>query len=373
MATVQFPREGDTIGGSSYGAVALSDASVTEVWFNILDSDPGNDSVAEGNGAGNWARASRVTVPTQLGGSGFVQEWRFEYRDIPTSGSATLNVRFKEASSSDDNSLSDLAGHFTTVVRTVNTGFPVNFRFGFPATDGETVDDNYVAKVLFDKSLGFNVADAQLLGEMTVTANGVQLDPALLSVARDETPADDALAIDLPNLYNGDPDFLHEIRVVHERGDVTLTDTRLVKAAVVALPDSDGDGLPDVWELLHGLDANNAAGIHGADGDFEGDGSSNLFEYLAGSNPLESDLEDQPLADVMPNPDGTMTLVFPALPGRTYRIEYSDGLSDWQYATGALTVVAEDPAFQWIDDGSTTGGLPADGVRRFYRVEISMP
>ena len=98
-----FPREGDTIGGTSYGAVAVSDASVTEVWYNILDSDASNDG--DGNGAGNWEQAAAVTVPTQIGASGFTKEWRLEYRKIPSSGTATLRVRFKEASSADDLSM----------------------------------------------------------------------------------------------------------------------------------------------------------------------------------------------------------------------------------------------------------------------------
>ena len=370
---VWFPKDGDTVGGSSYGAVALSDASVTEVWFNVLDSDAGNDSAENGNGAGNWARAGEVSVPGQLGDSGFVKEWRFDYHDIPSSGTATLKVRFKEASSSDDHSLADAAGHFTTVDRSVNTGFPANYRIAFPAMDGETVDDSYVMKTLFDQSLGSGISDADLLGEFTVTIDGARLDAGALSIVRGETPSDDALAIALPNLYNGDPEFLHEVRVVHGRGDVTLTDTRLVKAAVAALPDADGDGLPDAWEQLYGLDANNPAGVHGASGDFDGDGSSNLFEYLAGSNPLEFDLVDQPIPDITPNLDGTMTLKFRALPGRVYRIESSDDLATWAYASAALTVAVEAIAFEWVDDGSTTGGLPADGVRRFYRVEISLP
>jgi hypothetical protein len=45
----------------------------------------------------------------------------------------------------------------------------------------------------------------------------------------------------------------------------------------------------------------------------------------------------------------------------------------WEDASGPLSVAAEDLAFEWLDDGSTTGGLPAEGVRRFYRIEVSMP
>ena len=93
---VSFPTENATIGGSTYGFVVLTDASVTGVQFNILDSNAGNDSAANGNGAGNWAAAAEVT-PTQLGATGFAREWRFDFTNIPTSGAAIMRPRLREA------------------------------------------------------------------------------------------------------------------------------------------------------------------------------------------------------------------------------------------------------------------------------------
>jgi hypothetical protein len=48
--------------------------------------------------------------------------------------------------------------------------------------------------------------------------------------------------------------------------------------------DNDRDGMPDAWEIDHGLDPNSPA-----DGAFDadGDGQSNLAEYLAGTDPLD--------------------------------------------------------------------------------------
>lgn len=49
--------------------------------------------------------------------------------------------------------------------------------------------------------------------------------------------------------------------------------------------DSDGDGMPDGWEHLYGLDPT----TDDAAGDADGDGLSNLAEYLAGTDPNVAD------------------------------------------------------------------------------------
>lgn len=54
-------------------------------------------------------------------------------------------------------------------------------------------------------------------------------------------------------------------------------------------PDSDGDSLPDGWEVTYQLDPNNPYGDHGADGDPDGDGYTNWEEYQAGTNPRDPD------------------------------------------------------------------------------------
>jgi hypothetical protein len=58
-------------------------------------------------------------------------------------------------------------------------------------------------------------------------------------------------------------------------------------AFTVGGADSDGDGLPDSWELQYfgGL-------TQGANGDPDGDGVTNLQEYQQGRNPTKSALAD---------------------------------------------------------------------------------
>lgn len=84
----------------------------------------------------------------------------------------------------------------------------------------------------------------------------------------------------------------------------------------IAATDSDGDGLPDSFETLHGLNPD-TAGDQIADAD--SDGISNLQEYLAGTNPKDANSAFR-FTQVVPFTDG-IQIHFTTSLGRTYRVE----------------------------------------------------
>ena len=133
-------------------------------------------------------------------------------------------------------------------------------------------------------------------------------------------------------------------------GTFTVTVTNLAGAGLVSagatltvLADTDGDGIPDAWEVEHHLNPADAA-----DGllDKDGDTMSNWAEYIAGTDP--EDAMSYLKVDRVEAVAGAVTLDFLVTSNRTYSVQYRPTL-----ATGGWQV--------WLN-------LPARATNRLERV-----
>jgi len=61
--------------------------------------------------------------------------------------------------------------------------------------------------------------------------------------------------------------------------------------------DTDGDGLPELWEIDHDLDPTSEKGKNGASGDPDEDGLTNQQEYALGIHPYKKDTDKDELTD----------------------------------------------------------------------------
>lgn len=262
--------DGDTLGSQEYGFVVRTDPTARDVYFNIQDSNPLNDDAQTGQNNGNgtnalgqlaWVRASSVTPSLNIQ-SEFPDEWRFTYRNIPASGMATVNVRLAEISSSTNLALTDAQGWFQTLRRIVQTAGPTQALFiAFPSSDGELINDqwDYVMRVRFSKSIADPFTEPELKDRFLVRING-SAQPKNFTIDWNTTPHHHDLLFTLPDLFNGDTNFLHNIEVTClTAGNVLLQAFRTVRAysqatgpfvSIVTPPEVDSVGRPYVITLL---------------------------------------------------------------------------------------------------------------------------
>lgn len=120
----------------------------------------------------------------------------------------------------------------------------------------------------------------------------------------------------------------------------------------LSVADSDGDGMPDYFEIQHG--------ITDASADTDGDGATNLAEFNAGTNPRNNASVFKLTASATTE-TGTIALEFSAVAARSYTVQYRDGL-----ASGTWQKYYDVPAGPNTRSELIT--VPMNTVARFFRV-----
>ena len=157
---------------------------------------------------------------------------------------------------------------------------------------------------------------------------------------------------------------------VPTQGGATVHHPGLIEVLYPITPasvtDVDGNGLPDGWEILHfghlGVDSN-------ADPDH--DGTINLMEYLAGTNPHDAASVFRPQGNFT---EGIFNMPILTTTGRNYQIWVSRDLENWTLQT-TLTGDNTEQVFEFDETTVPPGPLHSDThpSNYFFRVQILIP
>jgi arylsulfatase A len=132
------------------------------------------------------------------------------------------------------------------------------------------------------------------------------------------------------------------------------------------VPDNDADLLPNSYELATGL---NPDSPEDAAGDLDGDGASNLDEYISGTHP--NDPRDYlRIIDLRHVPDD-FSVTWPTVVGRTYEVLWSTDLGIWTSDSTHLGTGGPITATLNKAEIDSADGIPGNLTKLFVRIGVA--
>ncbi len=343
------PNDNEWVGGS-YGVVVRSDMTVTDVWYQIQESENQADWVSR-----PWERATRRSVPAPGTDGTMEQEWRFNYDDIPESGWARIHVVLREISSSDDLELSDVEGHFTTLTRDLVTGGGYRIRIMDPPALSIFPDDGEL-EVWLSRELWDGLWPGEQLDAFSLSINDEPQPNVGKRLQYDVPGGDGDHAIyftNLPALFNGDADFEHNFHVTFAREGF---DSRSASRRFLA---SEPDDVAFItWLVENDLSPETAPDELIPDHEY-----TYWQAYIAGTDPHDPD--DRLIAEAIA--EAATFIEFMAHEGRHYYLWRTDTLNPVAWVRVNLEPV--------IGDGTWTA-IPVDMQAfpgAYFRLEVTLP
>jgi len=140
-------------------------------------------------------------------------------------------------------------------------------------------------------------------------------------------------------------------------GNPRIVNNAVDMGAYEAIPDTDGDGIPDWWMIQYFGHPTGQAGDHSLAGDDpDGDGYTNLEEFQNGGNPLKFDVGSAYIWTAV-------EIGWKGVAGTNYQVQYATDLAKGNWTNWGGTIVG---------NGSTTTILDSTrtNIHKFYRVVV---